>query len=223
MFGKNFSYLIVAGIAAVTMTVAPASATTITTYSTLASWQAMTSGATFMDFENGSLAQFSGLGGGTAIAIQDTNQYSWMNFGTNKAAFINLNSPTTMPYIRIAPSSSVTAFALNIFSANPNALTFSVSVNSGTPFTVSTNAIGNPPGFIGVTSDTPITSIDLMLQNVASNSGAYEFVDNFRTAQADQTPEVATLLLIGSGLVGMMAIRKRRLLASTFPNTRIAQ
>ncbi len=253
MFGKNFSYLIVVSIAAVTMTVAPASATTITTYSTLASWQAMTSGEALMDFNTGILGnaavQFSGLGG-FAIAIDDPAANSWQNFGTGKAAYVFINSTTSVPYIHIALLTPVNAFGLNVFSANPNALVFTISADTastylkgnGTPYSVATNAIGNPPAFFGVTSDTPITFIDLTLQGAPLSS--WEFVDNFRTAQAmDPTPEAATFLLIGSGLVGIMALRKRTVkhkpapqtnpvlvgqaswpvFPPTFPNTRIAQ
>jgi len=232
MFGKNFSYLIVVGIAAVTITVAPASATTITTYSTLASWQAMTGGEALMDFNTGILSnaavQFSGLGG-FAIAIDDPAVNSWQNFGTGKAAYVFINSTTSVPYIHIALLTPVNAFGLNVFSANPNALAFTVNVDTaatyskgnGTPYSVATYNIGTAPAFFGVTSDTPITYIDLTLTGAPLS--AYEFVDNFRTAQAAQTPEAATLLLIGSGLVGIMALRRRRLLAPTFPNTRTAQ
>jgi hypothetical protein len=129
-----------------------------------------------------------------------------MDFGTHKAAYINTNSAPT-PTIRILLPSSVTAFGFYLFSANPNALTFTIATLSNT-FTVATHPTPTP-AFFGATSDTPFNMIDVTL--AGAPGGAYELLDNFRfgTTQVDPTPEAATFLLIGSGLVGMMAFRKR--------------
>jgi hypothetical protein len=212
MFRNNFRFLMVLSIVALTLTVAPAYATTITQYNSLASWQAVSSGVQLINFEDGCLmncpgVSFSGLSG--TIGIQDTSMYSWMNFGTIKAAFINPNSTST-PSIRIVLAAPITAFGLNLFSANPNGLGFTINLLS-TPFVLATTN-GSPNGtqnstFFGVTSDTPFSTIDVSL---SPQAGAYELIDNFRFGTADaQTPEAATFLLIGSGLVGMMALRKR--------------
>jgi hypothetical protein len=216
MFGKHFRFLTVLSIAALGTTVAPASAASITTYTNLANWLAVSSGDQLIDFENGSLTngfgvQFTGLGIGTI----DTSITSWMNFGTVTAAFINPNSTPT-PSIRILLPTPVTAFGLNLFSANPNGMGFTISLLS-TPFTLATTN-GSPNGtststFFGVTSDTPFSIIDVAL--LGAPGGTYELVDNVRfgTAQlpADPTPEAATFLLIGSGLIGLMVLRKRML------------
>jgi len=210
MFRNNFRFLMVLSIVALALTVAPACATTIQTYTDLASWQAATSPLLFMDFENGSLGnaavQFSGLNGGS-LYVQDTTAASWMNFGTGKAAAVIVQSLTPIPYIHIVLNTPVTAFALNAFTANPNALSFTVTYNGTSSYTVPTPASGTP-AFFGLTSDTLITSIDLTLQG--PSVGTYELVDNFRTGTATaQAPEAATFLLIGSGLIGIMALRKR--------------
>ena len=213
MFRNTYRFLIVLSVVVLALTVAPACATTITTYNNLASWQAATSPLLLMDFENGSLGnasvQFSGLGGGS-LFVQDTTAASWMNFGTGKAATVIVQSLTPIPYIHIVLNTPVTAFALNAFTANPNALSFTVTYNGTLSYTVPTPASGTP-AFFGLTSNTLITSIDLTLQG--PSVGAYEFVDNFRTgtasAQDAQAPEAATFLLIGSGLIGLMALRKR--------------
>jgi len=228
----NFRYSIILGIVSLTLTVAPACATTITTYNSLSNWlAAVASGPQLIDFENGCLtnclgASFTGLSG--TIGIQDTNVYTWMNFGTNKAAFINPNSTST-PSIRIVLGTPVTAFGLNLFSANPNGLGFAINFFS-TPFALPTTN-GSPNGtpnstFFGVTSDTPFTTIDVSLS--LPPAGAYELIDNVRfgTSQIDQAPEAATFLLIGSGLIGMMALRKRIMQSGrklTLPNTRTVQ
>src|SRR5258708_3997853 len=117
MFRNNFRFLIVLSIAAFTLTVPPPSATTITTYTRLASWQAVSSGVTLIDFENGSLTgagvQFLGIN--STIVMQDTAVYSWMDFHTGKAPYVLMNNNMNMlPYIRIVLPSPVTAFALNV-------------------------------------------------------------------------------------------------------------
>ncbi len=129
-----------------------------------------------------------------------------MNFGTGKAAYINTNSAPT-PTIRIQLPASVTAFGLYLFSANPNALTFTINTLSNT-FNVATNPTPTP-AFFGATSDTAFSTIDVTLSGAPS--GTYELIDEFRfgTAQVVQAPEAATFLLIGSGLIGIMALRKR--------------
>jgi hypothetical protein len=198
----------VLGIVSLTLTVAPAYATSILTYTDLASWTTATSsGFQLLDFENSCLTSclgvsFSGLG----IGIQDTTGTSWMDFGTHKAAYINTNSAPT-PTIHIVLPGSVTAFGLYLFSANPNALTFTITTLS-TTFHPTTNAPPTP-AFFGATSDTPFNTIDVTL--AGAPAGTYELIDNFRfgTVQDTQTPEAATFLLIGSGLIGMMALRKR--------------
>lgn len=207
MFRNNLRLLIVLTIAALALSVAPACATTITTYNSLASWAAVSNEAHLIDFENGSLAgfgvSFTGLSG--ALGILDTTGSFW-DFGTHKAAYINTNSAPT-PTIHIVLPASVTAFGLYLFSGNPNGLTFTIGTLSNT-FSVATNPTPTP-AFFGATSDTPFNTIDITL--AGAPGGAYELIDNFRfgTSQVDPTPEAATFLLIGSGLIGIMALRKR--------------
>jgi len=208
MFRNNLRFLIVLTIAGLALSVTPACASTITTYSSLASWQAVSTEAHLIDFENGSLTafgvSFTGLSG--TLGVIDTTGMSWMNFGTGKAAFINTNSAAT-PTIRIVLPASVTAFGLYLFSANPNALTFTITTLS-TTFNPTTNTTPTP-AFFGATSNTPFDFIDVTL--TGAPSGTYELIDNFRfgTSQINQAPEAGTFLLIGSGLVGLMALRKR--------------
>jgi hypothetical protein len=210
----NFRYLIVFSCLGLVLAVVPGSATTITQYNDFASWQAATlSGFQLIDFQSSTTGtfssvsfpgvQFSGIGGpSNTIMIMDTTFLGW---NSGKAAFINTNQSQTMNII-LAPA--VTAFAFNVFSASPHGQTFTISVN-GTPYVVPTNDLPNSPTFFGITSDSPITALSVAL--ATASPSAYILVDNvsFGTAQISQTPEAATLLLIGSGLVGMMALRKR--------------
>jgi threonine dehydrogenase-like Zn-dependent dehydrogenase len=65
---------------------------------------------------------------------------------------------------------------------------------------------------LGVTSDTPIASLDLTLQGSTFNGDSVALVDNFQFGNAaqdmSQAPEAATFLLIGSGLIGIAILKK---------------
>jgi hypothetical protein len=199
--------------------VTPAYSTTITTYSSLASWQAAASGLQTINFDgiapagsyttypaisgySQSGVQFIGLTGST-IGIMDTTAYTWANFGTNGAGFALASTPS----FRIILPAGVTAFGINLFNSSDAPSSYAATV-LGTPFTAPTF---NQPtlAFFGVTSDTPIPSVDLTL---SGGGGQYGFFDNFQwgTAQATgQVPEAGTFLLIGSGLIGLTIFRKR--------------
>jgi hypothetical protein len=147
MFPNTFRFLIVLSIVALTLTVAPACATGILTYTDLASWTAASTGDQTIDFNNGLMTNgfgvtFSGISG--SLAIMDPIVNMWADFGTGKSLFINMNNSTTLPYIQITFTTPVTAFALNLFTANPHLLTFSIIIN-GTPYSVASNDLGNRP------------------------------------------------------------------------------
>jgi hypothetical protein len=98
--------------------------------------------------------------------------------------------------------------------ASPNGLTYQVTLNSGQVFTVNT-AIRPTRTFWGVTSDTPITFADFAVLGTTNGNSTAGLMDNFRygtTANtAAATPEVSTMLLIGTGLIGIRLLRKLRL------------
>jgi hypothetical protein len=235
MFRNTFRFLIVLSFVALTLTVAPACATTITTYTDLASWQAASSGVTLVDFEgcaptNGfttynstclhtSSVQFIGYTANTPVTnlleAVDTNWSTFYNFGTSDALLVRMNRPqtaVTLPYLHIVLPANTTAFGIDLFSVGPNGLSFTITIGA-TQFTVPTSGHPNPATFFGITSDTAIGALDLTLQGTVWNGDTMALFDNVRfgTAQlpTDPTPEAATFLLIGSGLIGLMVLRKR--------------
>jgi hypothetical protein len=238
---RNFRALILLALAALAWNVTPAYSTSLTTYTSLANWQAATTADLLADFEgltppgtstsynsatgvsNYSNVEFIGYssGGSSDIQVIDTTISPFFNFGTGDALVQTMDRPNSgspLPYIHVQFLTPVTAFGGNLFTASSNGMNFSVTINGAsniplaTPYTVGTNAPPNPV-FWGVTSDTPIWSIDLSLQGSVFNGSSYAFLDNVEYGMAQgsssDTPEAATLILIGSGLIGLALFRKR--------------
>lgn len=198
----------------------PAYCTTITTYSSLASWQAATTGVQVDDFEGyasgGSYTvyssgivqngvQFIGISGTTLVADTTAGPFSWANFGTSQAGFVSGAGG-----VNITLPSAVTAFGINLFTS-PAGVTYTVTTLA-TPFTVPT-ASSAPPTFFGVTSDTPFSSVKLQVPAGTTYSAFDNF--DFGTAQVSggggdgDVPEAGTFFLIGTGLVGLALFRRR--------------
>ena len=230
---RTFRVVILLAFAALAWMITPAYSTSLTTYTNLAAWQAATSGVQTADFEgltppgtattyNSStgVSNYSGVefigytsSGSSYIQIIDTSAVSWYNYGTGDALILSMdrpNSSSPLPYIHVVFTTPVTAFGGDLFTASPHALSFTITV-LGSTFTAATNDQPNT-AFFGITSDTPITSVDFTLAGTIWNGGSQALMDNFRwgtaSAQTD-TPEAATFLMIGSGLIGLVYLKKR--------------
>jgi hypothetical protein len=229
----RFSFQTLLFLSVSSLATASACAATVTTYTNPATWQGAASGILAINFEGlaptnnfvtytGATGltlnnvQFIGYtsGGSSLINVLDTNMSSFYNFGTGGALMQDAVRPlaaSPLPYIHIVLPANITAFGMDLFTASPSQMTYTITV-AGTPYTVPTNALPNV-AFWGVTSDTPISTIDLKLLDAAFNGGSHAFVDNFKfgTAQAPpaETPEAATFLLIGSGLIGLVALKRK--------------
>jgi hypothetical protein len=235
---RKFRALILLALAALVLNVTPAHSTTLTTYNNLASWSTVTTvvdptitftgladdysaiGLTVPGVDN--RVQFVGITsiGTESLAVIDTGLYSWDNFGTGEALQQIENSGVPAYVIKVNFAAPVTAFGTNLFTSNPYAMPFAItlydasSTQIGTPFSVDTPSGLPTPAFWGVTSDTPIQTAVFTLG--PSAAGAVAFLDNFTygTAQAQappppDVPEAATFLLIGSGLLGLAILGKK--------------
>jgi hypothetical protein len=214
------------------LALAPAYCTTITTYSDPATWQAATStGYQTVTFEGltppGTATPYYNSTGVTAsgvdfigynssgvsdVQVVDTSTVSWYDWGTGDALIQSLNRPSSsspLPYIDIVLPANITSLGLDLFTNSPQALSYTITV-AGNQYTVP--SFSQPTlAFWGITSDTPITSIQVTLAGTTFNGGSNELLDNFSFGASDLTaaPEAGTYLLIGSGLIGLVLLRKR--------------
>jgi len=210
----------------------PAYSTTITTYSDQSSWQAATAAGfqtvTFTGYApNGGTSNYYSASGVSASGVEfigyssygvsdiqviDTSAISWYNDGSGDA-LIQTASPATsttpLPYINIVLPANVTAVAMDLWTASSPGMSYNISV-AGNQYTVPT--VGqNTETFFGLTSDTAISSLQLTVPGATADSGTEALLDNFSFGSADMSaaPEAGTYLLIGTGLIGLVILRKR--------------
>lgn len=161
--------------------------------------------------------QFTGLESATGYVLSVVNPGStttYYDFGSSAG----LKGPNYdvgtgfVPYLHILLPANVTAFAVDLMTISPNALSYQASV-SATNFTVAT---ANRPTrtFFGVTSDSgAIPFVNLTVLGTSNTAGTSGLIDNVQFGAADpqppQTAEACTLLLIGSGLAALGYFRKR--------------
>jgi hypothetical protein len=111
--------------------------------------------------------------------------------------------------VNIVLPANVTSLGLNLFTASPQALNFTITV-AGNQYSVP--SFSQPTlAFWGITSSTAISSVQLTLAGTTYNGGTNELLDNFSFGTEDiaVAPEAGTYLLIGSGLIGFVLLRKR--------------
>ena len=173
------------------------------TYTDRSSFEAMSIGLSTIDFEGivdpGSFAYFGDPG---SLAI------GGVNFQTNGALFVQNNnlygtgaflSPQQPPansldITDITLPAGVTALGFNFSAGYP----ITLSLSGGESITLP----GDFPNldFIGITTDTPITSIELSVQGGVD-------LDNFSFGQA--VPEPSSVLMLGLGSLGLIGVVKR--------------
>jgi hypothetical protein len=210
----------------------PAYSTTITTYSSQASWLAATApGSQTVTFTglapNGGASNYFTASGVTSSGVEfigynsagtsdiqviDTSAFSWYNDGSGDALLQSAspsNSTAPLPYINIVLPANITSLGMDLWTTNSPGMSYSITVD-GNQYTVPTVA-QNTETFWGLTSDTAITSLQLNVPAATPDTGTEALLDNFSFGAADMSaaPEAGTYLLIGTGLIGLVILRKR--------------
>ena len=205
---------------------APAGATPLL-FTDQTAWQAASTGLVSVDFEGyagyntsgyfNTAAGFSGRGGLQIIGLtppdsyylftQDpstSTNYSW---GTGDV-LMGPNIGWGNGYIQAnLPAGGVTSVGSNVMTHTPFAAAVTVSLSTGDTFVVDT--FNNPtPAFVGFTSEVPITYIRF------TPATGYSLIDNFSYGSSStpvgETPEAETLILGGTGLLGLGLARRLR-------------
>ncbi len=214
----------------------PLSASTVYWDST--DWEANTSIFSTIDFDSetpGAYSDSTGLITGSPsvqflgvssplpahqLWVVDPAVYPSHEFGSGPVLKGPMYDGTSNRYLQINLPADITSFAVELMALGPAATEFALVLSTGDQW--DTIAVGASPQtkFIGATTDIPISSIQiLMTDGVMWES--FPIFDNFRygvagTAESGgpegETPETATLLLVGSGLV-FVWMRRRRVIA----------
>jgi hypothetical protein len=168
---------------------------------------------------------FQGYNNNTEYSLQivtpgpSSTYYNWGTGGTILRGDLYQGS---LARLHISLPNAVTAWGTDLMLGSTPGGTYNVKIN-GNPvcpsLTCQAPTFAFPTAaFFGMTSDTPFTSIDLFYP-----VNTYAAIDNFSIGKASvqapppptaDTPEVATLFLCASGLIGLAKLRKVRLLAA---------
>ena len=204
-----------------------ASAGTIISYTTLASWSSTVTGATLTDFEGvygAGTGAFQPGGQVTVglINIQTVNasgRLYWSGPGVYAVSSIlttQPRQPVQFDRFVVTPSAAKTAIAFDLgnFRFNEHVdIQFHFVDSTSQTLNVLTPALNASTNlrFFGFTGDTAIDQVTIARTAVISDAFSYGLgIDNIRLGDATATPEPASALLAASALVALGSLRRWR-------------
>jgi hypothetical protein len=125
----------------------------------------------------------------------------------------NFNSGAVLSgfaFIDVALPGGITAFGADVMTTNPDARPLQITLSNGLIFNL-TPPFRPDRGFFGFTSDVPIASI--RFTPTGAPTAGIPLMDNASFGQAlggTPVPEPATLVLLGTGILGIVARRRKR-------------
>ena len=132
----------------------------------------------------------------------------YWNFGGPAVLASGQQSGTMQPEIVATLPANITAIALDVMTYE-NIVPVKVTASDGTTETVSPAV--RQQTFLGFTFSAPVSTLTI---SVPSESGGFVLLDNFAIGAVEggdmATPEPATFLLIGLGLVFLACLKRRR-------------
>jgi hypothetical protein len=162
------------------------------------------SGATLIDFSSQSLGVFTSLSIGNVILSTSNNQVGYITdawggqYNATGRSMENQNNSNSFNFLRFDFSTPVNAFGFNMGASNEDWILRAYDSSSGIleAFTLPQTWFSNAGDFFGI----------------ANPNIAYAIImDNFKyvTGQINSVPEPATMLLLGSGLLGLLGFRRK--------------
>lgn len=209
-------------------------------YASQSDWLGATSGLTTIDFEGviaGEWQSFSTADGLTVGDVQflgvkpATTGYDlwvvnptagsesdWGSGAYLKGPLFWSGDPNQA--IKAVLPDGVTAFGVELMTMDSDPMEFVVALSTGEQFTGIATAARPNRTFFGVTTDIPIAEVSFMLAS-GINTVSRPAIDNFVYGVAggggagdpinpEETPEAATFLLVGTGLVLLYRARRRK-------------
>jgi hypothetical protein len=203
-----------------------ASAATVTTYNNKAAFDAALSNLQLIDFDDltTSSADYSTSSGLTAgdvnfLGLNDPSVPNYFLMAYRGSGTYNWGSQTTLrlpyyfstSYQQVTFATPVTAAGFDAMTAVTTGGTFVITFTDDmnvAPIQVATSTTVGNRTWIGFTSDTPFTSFKIHTLG-RGPTGPQGMIDNFEAGAAGETPEIATILMLGFGLIALRMAGRR--------------